>query len=118
MGDFIVILIIVVLVVLALKPTIAHLKGEGDCCGGGDDEGREHKKLTEPKLGEKIVHIEGMHCQHCKNSVEHAVNQLEGVVCKVNLRKNLAIVSYSREVSDDELRSAIERLDFQVVEIE
>lgn len=117
MGDIIVVGIILILVFFALRPTIAHFKGQGDCCGGGGGEVRENKKLTEPKLGEKLVKIEGMHCEHCRNSVEHAVNQIDGAACKVSLRKNIARIAYSRELSDDEIRAAIEKLDFKVVEI-
>lgn len=117
MGNFIVIGILVVIVILALSPTIKHFKGQGSCCGGGSSEIKENKKLTEPKLGEKMIEIEGMHCDHCKNSVEHAINKIDGAACKVNLKKKTATVAYSETIQNDRLKEAIESLGFEVKSI-
>ena len=35
MVDIIIVLIVIALLVLALKGSIKHFKGEGACCGGG-----------------------------------------------------------------------------------
>ncbi|NCB93065.1 MAG: heavy-metal-associated domain-containing protein [Clostridia bacterium] len=113
MGNVIIIAILAVIVLVGLSSTLKHFKGEGGCCGGGGSI-KENKKLSEPAIGEKMIRIEGMHCENCKNSVEHAVNRIEGAVCKVNLRKKTAKVTYSREIDDEELIRAIENLDFKV----
>ena len=46
MTDMIVILVIAVFVLLGVKSTIKHFKGEGACCGGGGGSLREsgHRK--------------------------------------------------------------------------
>ena len=49
-------------------------------------------------IGQKRVQIEGMTCEHCKNRVENALNRLEGVSAKVNLKKKTAVVSMEKEV--------------------
>ncbi|MBQ2801879.1 MAG: heavy-metal-associated domain-containing protein [Lachnospiraceae bacterium] len=116
MGDIVIIGVIVLLVLLAVPSSIKHFKGQGGCCGGGSTV-KEHKKLDAPKLGEKEIRIEGMHCDHCKTSVERAVNKIDGAVCKVNLKKKVAKVSYSKEIPDEVLRQAVEEAGFQVVEI-
>ena len=36
----------------------------------------------------------------------------------VNLRKKIAVVEYDRELDDEDLRKAVERLDFKVTRIE
>lgn len=117
-GTGIVVLILAVIMILAIWNSRKHLKGEGGCCGGGGETVEEHKELDAPVIGEKIVHIEGMHCDNCKNRVEHAINRMDGAAGKVNLKKNIARVSYSKEISEEELIRNIERLDFKVTKIE
>lgn len=87
MANLIIIAIILVLVVYGAMATMKHFKGQGGCCGGGGNTIRENKQLDGPKLGEKEIKIEGMHCENCQNRVERFVNRLDGVVCKVNLKK-------------------------------
>lgn len=116
-GTWVVIGILAVIVVIAVVKSRSHIKGEGGCCGGGKSIIAEHKELEAPQIGEKLVQIEGMHCENCKNSIERAVNRIEGAVCKVNLKKKNARVIYSKEIDDEELKRVIERLDFQVVSI-
>ena len=119
MENIIVIAVIVVIVFFAARSSIKHFKGEGSCCGGGgSSEKVEKKTLTGQKLGEKIIHIEGMHCDNCKNSVERQINKIDGASATVNLRKKIAVVEYDRELDDEELRKAVERLDFKVTGIE
>lgn len=117
MGNIIIVGILIVVIALALSSTLKHFKGEGGCCGGSGSVGKETKKLSAPKLGEKEVMIEGMHCENCKNSVERAVNSISGAVCKVKLKKKLAIVSYSEEIEDSVIKSVIEAQGFEVKSI-
>lgn len=117
-GNIIIIAILVIIVFFAVKSSIKHTKGEGSCCGGGNDDRAEKKKLTGKKLGEKIIYIEGMHCKHCKNTVEASINSIEGAAAKVSLKKNIAVVSFDRDISDEKLREAVEKAEFKVTKIE
>lgn len=117
MANLIIILIIVVLVMYGVMATGKHFKGEGGCCGGGGKTIRENKKLDGPKLGEKEIQIEGMHCENCQNRVERMVNRIDGVVCKVNLKKKLAVVSYSKPVEDALLKEMVEKAGYEVLGI-
>ena len=67
---------------------------------------------------ELVVHIDGMHCQNCKNRIEKHLDELDGVVAKVNLNKKQAVVSIYREIDDSVIRDVIEGLDFTVVSME
>lgn len=119
MGNIIVIAVIVIIAFFAVRSSMKHFKGEGGCCGGGgSDQKVEKKVLTGQKLGEKIIHIDGMHCDNCKNSVERQINKIDGASATVNLRKKIAVVEYDRELDDEDLRKAVERLDFKVTGIE
>lgn len=116
MINAIIIGIVLVIGVLALMRMKKHFKG--GCCGSGGNTIRSRKQLTEPKIGEKKLTVEGMHCENCQARVENALNRLEGVACRVHLKKKTAVVSYSREVSDEELKDAVEKLGYQVTEIQ
>lgn len=116
MGNVIVAGILLLIVAVAVRSAVAHYRGQGGCCGGGSTI-RETKKLTEPKLGEKLVQIDGMHCENCRNRIEHSMNKLDGVVCKVSLRKQQAAISYSEPIENETLCSVIEKLGYQVVGI-
>lgn len=118
MGTAIIIVILVIAVIFALRSSLKHMKGEGGCCGGSAAPKAKKKKLEGTKVAEKIIYIEGMHCENCKNSVERELNKIDGVVAKVNLQKNLAVVSMSRMVTEAELQEAVERVDFTVTKIQ
>lgn len=65
----------------------------------------------------RVIIIEGMHCDHCKTAVENALNSIDGVTAKVNLKKNQATVTLTKEVSNQVLTDAIKEEDFSVVSI-
>lgn len=114
MENLIIIIILAAVVIYGLMATMKHFKGEGGCCGGGSKEIREHKKLDGPKLGEIEIQVTGMHCENCEIRVERFVNKLDGVVCKANHKKNLAVVTYSKPVEDEQLKKAIETAGYEV----
>lgn len=112
--------VIAVLVIVGLKETIKHAKGEGACCGGGNTASdEEHTVILSGKIVTRMnVYIDGMHCMNCKNSVTRSLQKLDQVSAKVDLKKNMAYVESTRNVGDDEITFAIERLDFNVTRIE
>lgn len=116
MENAIIIGILLIVIVVALLRARKHFKG-GGCCGSGSTTVRSNKKLTEPKLGEYTLTLEGMHCENCQNRVEHVVNQLDGVVCKANWKKGTAVVSYSRKVPPEEIKAVIEKKGYNVTSI-
>ena len=117
-STIIVLLIVIVIAFFALRNSLGHFKGEGGCCGGGGGTLPDTKELEGAKIGEKTVRIEGMHCENCKNRVERAINRIDGAVAKVNLKKNIAVVSFDREIADEEIRKNVEDLDYKVLSIE
>lgn len=63
----------------------------------------------------KEVTIEGMMCEHCKKKVENALlDKAEKV--EVILKENKAIL-INPNVNDEEIKSIIENLEFEVVGI-
>lgn len=116
MEDYIIIGILLIIVVIALLRAKKHFKG-GGCCSNGSSTIRDKKTLTAPKLGEKTLVIEGMHCENCEIRLENALNRLENVACKVSWKKRTAVVSYSAEVSDEMLKDTVEKMGYKVTEI-
>ncbi len=65
----------------------------------------------------KTLTISGMSCGHCAARVEKALNKLEGVDAKVDLKKHTAKLEMSREISDEELKQVIDDTGYELVEI-
>lgn len=119
MATIIIVLILIVIVLFAFRGSFGHFKGEGGCCGGGGGTIEEETKVLEhPIIGRKIVHVEGMHCENCKNSIERQINRIEGASCTVDLKKNIAVISYDRNIDEESIRNTLKRLDFGVAGIE
>lgn len=72
-----------------------------------------HKKIK------KIVTIEGMMCNHCKNKVESSLKELENVTkVKVNLANKTAEFYSNAVISDEDIKKTITNLGYQVTNIE
>lgn len=65
----------------------------------------------------KIIEIEGMNCQHCVAKATKALNGIEGVEAKVDLKKKSAVVEFSKDIEDQAFINALEEVDFKVVSI-
>ena len=116
MTDIIIIVIVVVLIFFGIRSGKKHFKGEGGCCGGSAPVKRQNKKLDHV-IATKTVKIDGMTCDHCRNWVERSINEIEGAAAKVDLLKKEAVVSLAVEVSDETIRTAVEKAGYKVVEI-
>lgn len=110
MQNYGIIAIIFIITVIAIRSSIKHFKGQGGCCGGGDY--KPKKKKLPNILYKKTFKVSGMHCEHCKNKVEEAINDIKGVSGKVNLKKGELIVSYAEEVEDTVIISKIEKIGY------
>lgn len=115
MENMIIAGVIAVIVMIAAFSARKHFKGEGGCCCGGMY--REHKKLAHV-AGKKVVRIDGMMCENCEARVERYINELSGAACRANHKKNTAVVSYEREISDEAIRAAVEKAGYRVLQIQ
>ena len=116
MENIIIIAILAVILFFAVRGTITHMKGEGDCCGGPKEKAPK-KRIAGRPIRVLKVGIKGMHCDNCKNRIEKHLNELDGVVAHVKLARETATIKLYKEVSEDTIRSIIEGLDFKVVDI-
>ena len=54
---------------------------------------------------------------HCVNNVTNAINKVAGASAKVSLKDKEAIISYDRELSNIELRKAVEDAGYEVISL-
>jgi copper chaperone CopZ len=65
----------------------------------------------------KIIEINGMSCGHCQARVEKALNAIDGVEAKVELKKNRAVVNLTKNVGDSVLSEAVTEAGYEVVSV-
>ena len=113
MQDLIILGILAFVVVIGVVYTINHFKGKSGCCGGGNT--YISKKKLKKVIATKTFIVEGMTCENCVARVLRYVNDIDGVVGKINLRKKELRVSMEREVPDDEIKAAVTKAGYQVI---
>ena len=127
MTDFIVLAIVALLFAAALRYIIKAKKSGAKCIGcpaGGNcshHPAKKSKKKAPAKKGEllvgvKTVKIKGMHCEHCRESVEKALNSIEGIKASVDLKNNEARV-ICEAVDENLIKDAVQGLGFTVESI-
>lgn len=67
-------------------------------------------------MGQKVINVEGMSCDHCKNAVESALARINGVsAAEVNLGKGQVRVDYDEDkVQLSDMKDAIEDQGYDV----
>ena len=67
----------------------------------------------------KKIKIEGMQCNHCKMSVEKALNSIENITkVEVDLEAKCASVEYIKEIDNQKIKNVIEEAGFTVISID
>ena len=84
---------------------------EEKCTVKSDKENNKNNKIKDTKENNmiKIVKVEGMMCPHCEASVKKALEALDGVVnAEAKHEEDKVIVNLDKEISEDEIKKAIE----------
>ena len=77
-----------------------------------DNKFKEEKKMT------KTLIVEGMSCGHCTARVQKALEALDGVsVVEMSLEEKSAVVTLDKDIPDETLKDAVEKADYEVVEV-
>lgn len=75
------------------------------------------ERKEESKMEEfvKEIHIEGMHCNHCKMTVEKVLSAIDGITnVEVSLEDKKAIIKSNKEIEENKIKTAIEEEGFEV----
>ncbi len=76
-----------------------------------------HNDKGESDTMKKVIAINGMSCEHCQARVEKALNAIDGVAAKVNLKKNIAVVDLKKDVDDQILKDAVNEAGYEAVSV-
>jgi len=66
---------------------------------------------------EKVIVINGMHCDHCRAAVEKALSAIQGVEVKVDLNQKTATVKSKTIIDDQILKDTVTEAGYEVVSI-
>ena len=116
MQDFIIIGIIAAALGVGIFSAVRHFKGKGGCCGSKGSYTPKKKKLKNI-IAVKIFCVQGMYCEHCRNRVIEAINDIPHVAGTVDLKIGQARVEYETMVDDTVVKAKIERAGYTVTEI-
>ena len=114
LSNIIIIAIVVSVLVIAVRSSLAHFKGEGACCGGGGKGKPIKPRKLDKVIATKTVKIDGMVCDHCSLRVQNALNSVDGINAKVKLSRGEASVKLGRDITDAEITEIIENLGYEV----
>lgn len=120
MTDVVIFAIVIILMILAVKGSLKHFKGEGSCCQSSSPlSGQVSQKTVENVTIRKHLTVTGMHCTHCEDTVRAVLDGISGAaVSHIDWKKNLVMLDLNREVSDDLLRKIIEDKGYRLEKIE
>ena len=76
-----------------------------------------HNDKGESEIMKKVISINGMSCEHCQARVEKALNAIDGVAAKVDLKKNIAVVELKKAVDDQILKDAVNEAGYEAVSV-
>ena len=62
-------------------------------------------------MKKKYVKIDGIHCEHCIDTITDELLKNK-IIEKVNIKNNIAHISYNKDLSDEEIIKAIKRIDY------
>ena len=77
----------------------------------------DEEMIKQEVIMEKTIDIEGMMCMHCVKHVTEALDGIDGVKAEVSLENKNAKVSLTKDVSEDELKAAVEKAGYTVTAI-
>ena len=115
------IIICIVLVAICVYAVLAYKKKlNSGCCGsgGGEVKIKPADNVKSHYKYEADVYIDGMTCQHCKQTVENAFNSCDKFWANVNLRKKMAEVLSKEAIDESEIRAIVEKAGYQYIKTE
>ena len=74
-------------------------------------------KKEDNQTMQKVIKIEGMMCPMCEKHVKNALESLEGVTAVPNKDTKEAVVTLTKEVSNETLKQVVEAAGYKVLEV-
>lgn len=112
MENIVAFILLAAVIGVSLYTAVRRRKG-GCCCSGSCR--RPKKKKLKNAITHRIFKVSGMHCAHCKNRIEDALNGIPGVCAVAKPAGGEVVVSYEMLVEDACIISRIEELGYTVL---
>ena len=74
-------------------------------------------KEKENKVMKRIIKIEGLMCPHCENHAKTALENIGVVVCDISHKTGVANVELKENISNDDIKNAVESQGYKVIDI-
>ncbi|MCR5025112.1 MAG: cation transporter [Lachnospiraceae bacterium] len=117
LSNVMIIAVIVIILILAIKGSIMHFKGEGACCGGGSGDKLKKPKKLGRVIATKTIRIEGMVCNNCRIRIQNALNSIDGINARVNRHKGTATIRLGKDVEEAKIKKDVTDLGYMVNEM-
>lgn len=114
MATVIICVILVVFIVIGIRSMVK--RAAQGCCGGGDVKHVKTDKNTSHYTYKYTMGIEGMHCKHCTQTVENALNSLGGIYAKADLKNKSAVIYSNIECDSTKWTNAVNSCGFTASE--
>lgn len=111
METILALLLLAGLLATGAASTVRHFRRKGGCCGGGV---YIPKKKLRRVVAVRTLKTEGMTCENCAARIVRAVNEVDVLFARVDLRRKLVRISMSEPVTDDQLRELVEGAGYTV----
>lgn len=112
METILVLLLLTGLLATGAASTVRHFRRKGGCCGSGGV--YVPKKKLRQVVAVRTLKTEGMTCENCAARIVRAVNEVDVLSARVDLRRKLVRISMSEPVTDDRLRELVEGAGYTV----
>lgn len=101
MGNYIIILVLVIIIALAVRSTVHRIRFGSSCCGERDAAPKKVRVKDKNKAHypfEYLLKVDGMHCSNCARRVENALNSGEGRLATADVgKKEVRLLSKQKE---------------------
>lgn len=67
---------------------------------------------------QRILEVDGMSCGDCVVRIENALNSLDGIYARVDLKVRRANVCMKQDCGDESLKAAVRAAGYRVIRIE
>lgn len=111
-GTIVVIFLVILIIGACLFSFVRRFTGKESCCETNIP--RIKPKKLKTTIGSFALQIEGMRCESCRRTLMLKLNELDGISAKVNLEKQMAVISYEHPVEYEKIIEVVESAGFVV----
>lgn len=113
-ASIITIIIVALIFAAVLFPLIKGMFSKQTCCG--TEKVKAVRKRLKNRAGKRIFRIEGIKCEHCRKTIENALNTLDGIAARAAIGNRTVTVYYEDVLDEKMIADIIEANGFELSE--